>query len=106
MATKKRTKKTAAKKTPVAKKAAKRSAKRGAPKRRGSEELHRLVGRALTDSKFLDQLLRQPERTLAEFRLDKATHKEVAAVLASPARIEKALLIFRVRLGRPEVEAV
>jgi hypothetical protein len=99
MATKKRTKKSSVVKPSKRRKTTKRGKKAG-------RDVHALVGLAISDAKFLEKLLANPERTLASFDLDAATKKDVLATLASPAKVNKAITAFRVRLGRPSVETV
>jgi hypothetical protein len=69
--------------------------------------LHALIGRAVADARFLDELLEAPEATLSRFSLDTATRREVLALLANPKYVRRNVSIFVRRFRRrPSVEAV
>ncbi len=109
-ARKKKTRKTTKAAGPAPSAAPKRKRRRKAKKRRGGAKpqvgLHALIGRAVADPKFLGQLLKSPERTIAPFKLDRLTKKEVLRLLATPAQVKKLVASFRKRFGRIIVEAV
>jgi hypothetical protein len=69
--------------------------------------LHALIGRAVADEDFLDELLRAPEATLSGFNLDVATRRDVLELLANPKEVRRNVSAFVKRFRRrPSAEAV
>jgi len=101
---KKATKKTAVKKAAPKKKAAKKAAakKKAAKKlRKGAaatltkaqsrENLHLLIGRAITDRKFRGLVTKSPEKALAQYPLLEAEMKAVLKAAKNPLAAAKAI---------------